>query len=230
MNRIKTLNVTKIRFYHPTPDATEGLRGTEVSVTVGVKNEDLPSLAQSADAAKQWIEQNIQPYKNHVFFSLIVLGDSVLSQKTTTAVNVSVQVPSSYLPTSHLPSDSEFTRESLVAPPMINIFPDDQCWQYKRNCSIDFATFETMSSVPMHVDVAITSGWSFWARPPLGTTSNAHNNYNYNYMQQYNAHLAEGRPKKPKAYLDGYIYQFLDDHEYDKDDAKYGLFDSSLRS
>ncbi|CAM8922901.1 unnamed protein product [Rhodiola kirilowii] len=42
MKFIKNLGLTKIRFYHPYADAMEALRGSQVSVTVGVKNEDLP--------------------------------------------------------------------------------------------------------------------------------------------------------------------------------------------
>lgn len=133
---IKNLSITKVRFYHPYPDAMEALRGSDVSVAVGIRNEDLAPLARSADAAKLWMEQNIQPYAKDVVISYIVLGNnavpgnvskyilnamvnlqglinddaSIKAIKVTTEVDQNVLINSTYL----VPSKSEFTKEASV--------------------------------------------------------------------------------------------------------------------
>ncbi|KAL9685751.1 hypothetical protein QQ045_023203 [Rhodiola kirilowii] len=131
MNFVQNQSISKIRFYRPNAEAMEALRGSQVSVTVGVDNGDLQQLAQSAKAAKSWVEQNIIPYAIEVVISYIILGDNVIpgkisefvldamvnlravcndfgidTVKITTAVDRSVLVPFYY------PSHSVFNKES----------------------------------------------------------------------------------------------------------------------
>ncbi|CAH8271735.1 unnamed protein product [Arabidopsis lyrata] len=74
----KSIGVTKIRILDPNTEVLNALRGIpNISVTVGVKKQDLDALA-SYDAAKNWIATNIEPYLADVNITSIIVGNEVI--------------------------------------------------------------------------------------------------------------------------------------------------------
>ncbi|KAK6127295.1 hypothetical protein DH2020_038958 [Rehmannia glutinosa] len=78
-------NIRQIRLYNPNPSILTALQGdiNNISIIVGVANEDIPGIAQNALLAKSWVQNNILKYKN-VNFRYISVGNEIspLDNKT----------------------------------------------------------------------------------------------------------------------------------------------------
>lgn len=74
----KKYNIGKMRLFDPNPQALDALRGSNILVTLGMRNEDLPNLASSQEAVDSWFATNVQPYLNDVVFSYISVGNEVV--------------------------------------------------------------------------------------------------------------------------------------------------------
>ncbi|XP_030445356.2 probable glucan endo-1,3-beta-glucosidase BG4 [Syzygium oleosum] len=70
--------IGKLRLFDPNPAALAALRGSEIEVTLGTKNEDLQSIALSVDAAKTWFDANVQPYTSDVKITFLSAGNEVV--------------------------------------------------------------------------------------------------------------------------------------------------------
>ncbi|KAI6683628.1 hypothetical protein NL676_029541 [Syzygium grande] len=68
----------KNEIFDPNPDVLNALRGSGIDVTLGIKDQDLPSIASSADAAKTWFDTNVQPYVSDINFQYITAGNEVV--------------------------------------------------------------------------------------------------------------------------------------------------------
>ncbi|KAL3749041.1 hypothetical protein ACJRO7_010177 [Eucalyptus globulus] len=123
----KKYSIGKIRLFDPNPDALSALRGSGIDVTLGIKNQDLPSIASSVDTAKTWFDANVQPYISDINFQYITAGNEVvpgdlaqyvlpamhnlhtiISNYKYTGLRVSTAVASSTLGTSYPPSTGVF--------------------------------------------------------------------------------------------------------------------------
>ncbi|KAL3749040.1 hypothetical protein ACJRO7_010176 [Eucalyptus globulus] len=74
----KKYSIGKIRLFDPNPDALNALRGSGIDVTLGIRNQDLPSIASSVDLAKAWFDANVQPYITDINFQYITAGNEVV--------------------------------------------------------------------------------------------------------------------------------------------------------
>ncbi|PSS17539.1 Glucan endo-1,3-beta-glucosidase BG4 precursor [Actinidia chinensis var. chinensis] len=74
----KRCGINSLRLYDPKPEVLEALRGSNLRVSLGVRNEDIESLATNPAAANQWVNTNIVPYKNNVNFVWITIGNEVI--------------------------------------------------------------------------------------------------------------------------------------------------------
>lgn len=54
--------IGEMRLYNPNSDVLNALKGSNISLTVGVPNEDLESFAYNASAASNWVQNNIVAY------------------------------------------------------------------------------------------------------------------------------------------------------------------------
>ncbi|GLJ47544.1 hypothetical protein SUGI_1004060 [Cryptomeria japonica] len=54
--------IGEMRIYDADQEALQAFQNTSIQVTVGVPNENLPSIASSQDTANQWVAANIQPH------------------------------------------------------------------------------------------------------------------------------------------------------------------------
>lgn len=113
----------------------EALRGKPILLSLGVRNEDLQSLASDPSAADQWIKDNVSPYMSDVNIGFITLGNEVVPgpqsryvagaiNNTLTALNnariikdikVTTVVGSNALASSYPPSAGVFTDEAASA-------------------------------------------------------------------------------------------------------------------
>nr|DAD24422.1 TPA_asm: hypothetical protein HUJ06_025886 [Nelumbo nucifera] len=122
--------IQMIRLYHPSTEALQALRGSNLLVSLGVSNGDLKQLSSSQDAANSWVASNVLPYKNDVSFGWITVGNEVIpgpnAQYVAPAMNniynallsigldrvkVTTAVPSNVLGRSYPPSAGAFTPE-----------------------------------------------------------------------------------------------------------------------
>lgn len=74
----KRCRIQSLRLFDPSPEVLNALRGSNLRISLGVRNEDLPSLASSPAAATRWVNRNVAPYKNNVSFGWITLGNEVI--------------------------------------------------------------------------------------------------------------------------------------------------------
>ncbi|GMY36415.1 probable glucan endo-1,3-beta-glucosidase BG4 [Fagus crenata] len=74
----KQYGITKLRLFDPNPAALQALRGSQIVVSLGMRNEDLPTLAASQAAVESWFVTNVQPYINDVLFGYITIGNEVV--------------------------------------------------------------------------------------------------------------------------------------------------------
>lgn len=74
----KRYRITKLRLYDPNHAALEALKGSDIEVALGVRNEDIQNLASNQSAADSWFDVNMKPYTNTVRFSYVVVGNEVI--------------------------------------------------------------------------------------------------------------------------------------------------------
>ncbi|CAL0311815.1 unnamed protein product [Lupinus luteus] len=67
-----------MRLFDPNPEVSEALRGSNIKVSLGVRNQDIPNLASSPEAATQWVNTNVAPYKDDINFQWITVGNEVI--------------------------------------------------------------------------------------------------------------------------------------------------------
>ncbi|RWR86568.1 putative glucan endo-1,3-beta-glucosidase BG4 [Cinnamomum micranthum f. kanehirae] len=62
----------------PQPDVLQALKGSKLLVTLGVRNEDIASLASSQQAVSSWISTHVSAYTPDVEFKCISVGNEVI--------------------------------------------------------------------------------------------------------------------------------------------------------
>ncbi|KAJ3692938.1 hypothetical protein LUZ60_012033 [Juncus effusus] len=123
----KKHNITGIRLYNPVPAVQEALRGQDLLVTLGIKNEDLENLAANQTAAIEWVNTNLLPYANASNYNYLVVGNEVIpgdlgkyvapamqnlykavDPHTFSFLKITTAVPSNILANSSPPSNANF--------------------------------------------------------------------------------------------------------------------------
>ncbi|KAL3819752.1 hypothetical protein ACJIZ3_005657 [Penstemon smallii] len=70
-------NIKRIRLYNPNPSVLQALEGQQnISVIVGVPNEDIISIANDLTVAQSWVQNNVVKYGN-VNFRYIAVGNEI---------------------------------------------------------------------------------------------------------------------------------------------------------
>ncbi|KAK1549970.1 hypothetical protein Q3G72_027286 [Acer saccharum] len=131
VNLYKRYGIEKTRLFDPNPEALNALRGSGISVILGIRNEDLPNLAASPDAVTAWLATNVEPYLDDIEFLVIAVGNEVipgnyaknvlpvmqslqniLDIKGLNAIKVSTVLSGKTLGSSYPPSSGAFTLEA----------------------------------------------------------------------------------------------------------------------
>ncbi|KAF8411825.1 hypothetical protein HHK36_004384 [Tetracentron sinense] len=175
INLYKRSNIEMIRLFEPLAEVLEALRGSNLLVSLGVRNEDLQSLSSSQDAANAWVGAHIVPYKNDVSFGWVTLGNEVIpgpeSSYVASAmtnihnallsngldrVKVTTVVPGNALATSYPPSAGAFS------PDVLNIMKDIATFLYQTGAPlmVNVYPYFAYSADPTHIslDYAMFNG------------------------------------------------------------------------
>ncbi|XP_073278803.1 glucan endo-1,3-beta-glucosidase, basic isoform-like [Primulina huaijiensis] len=72
----KQHNIQRVRIYNPNPQVLQALGGSNVSVIVGLANEDIIGIANDPDLAKSWVQNNVLKYPT-VNFRYIAVGNEI---------------------------------------------------------------------------------------------------------------------------------------------------------
>ncbi|KAL6274404.1 hypothetical protein ACE6H2_025096 [Prunus campanulata] len=148
-----------------TEAALEALRGKEIDVSLGIRNEDLPQLAGSVDAVNSWFATNVEPYLNDIVFSYISVGNEVIPMEKVGGANVDVVVSESGWPSD---GNGNFTTPELA-----------------------------------------------------GT-------YNRNFLEHITSKA--GTPKRPGAYIEGYIFAMFNENQKPEGvEQHFGLFHPNMQ-
>ncbi|KAJ4835046.1 hypothetical protein Tsubulata_012841 [Turnera subulata] len=78
INMYKQYNIPNMRLFDPNPNALSAVKGTQISLSLGVRNEDVPSIASSQAGADAWFTTNVQPYVGAVNIAYITLGNEIV--------------------------------------------------------------------------------------------------------------------------------------------------------
>jgi len=134
----KRENIPLMRLFEPKAEVLEALKGSGIKVALGIRNEDVPSLASNVNLAMEWVNNNVAPYAEDVNFGWITLGNEMvpgegselipiamnnilsgLNGAGLTGIKVSTVVSSVVLGETYPPSAGNFTSEA--AGPMTGI-------------------------------------------------------------------------------------------------------------
>ncbi|KAK3040374.1 hypothetical protein RJ639_026779 [Escallonia herrerae] len=132
----KKYGIGKLRLFDPNHAALEALRGSQIDVSLGVLNQDIPIIASNQEAANSWFETNVAPYLNDVTINYISVGNEVipgeyagsivpamqnlqkiLDDKGLAGISITTVVSGQTLANSYPPSAATFSaeaRETLV--------------------------------------------------------------------------------------------------------------------
>ncbi|KAL6963840.1 hypothetical protein U1Q18_034845 [Sarracenia purpurea var. burkii] len=130
--------IQSMRLFDPNSSALQALQGSQIDISLGVKNEDIQDIASSQDAANSWFETNVAPYLNDIQFLYITVGNEaipgdsasyiapamqniqiILSSQNLAGIKVTTVVSTGILESSYPPSTGVFSSEARSA--MIDI-------------------------------------------------------------------------------------------------------------
>ncbi|XP_058733656.1 glucan endo-1,3-beta-glucosidase-like [Vicia villosa] len=69
--------IGRMRIYDPDHATLQALRGSNIELVIGTRNEDIKSIAKSVSVATEWIQINILKYSQDVKFRYIVVGNEI---------------------------------------------------------------------------------------------------------------------------------------------------------
>ncbi|KAH7856099.1 hypothetical protein Vadar_032673 [Vaccinium darrowii] len=178
----KNVGISQMRLFDPNPDALQALRGSQIDVSLGVKNEDIPQIASSQDYAESWFSNNVAPYVNDVIFEFITVGNevipgeyasyvapamqnlqSILDAQGLAGVTVTTVVSTAALGTSYPPSSGTFSTDITevlnflshqASPLMVNVYPYFAYAADPANVPLDYALFTATGPVVQDGDLS----------------------------------------------------------------------------
>ncbi|KAL9264336.1 putative glucan endo-1,3-beta-glucosidase BG5 [Drosera capensis] len=78
VSKYKKHSVGKMRIYEPNRDVLNALRGSDIDLTLGVRNQDIPFLATNFASADWWFQSNVEPYLKDINIPYITVGNEVV--------------------------------------------------------------------------------------------------------------------------------------------------------
>ncbi|KAG5559130.1 hypothetical protein RHGRI_008899 [Rhododendron griersonianum] len=171
----KNVGISSMRLFEPNPDALQALRGSQIDISLGVRNEDLPSIATSQEFANSWFSSNVAPYLNDMTVEYITVGNEVvpgeyasyvalamqnlqniLDTQGLAGVSVTTVVSTAALSTSYPPSAGTFSTDIVeilrflsaqASPLMVNVYPYFAYAADPANVPLDYALFTATGPV-----------------------------------------------------------------------------------
>ncbi|KAK2983517.1 hypothetical protein RJ640_023051 [Escallonia rubra] len=173
---LKSKNIQKIRIFDPNQDVLNALHGSDISVILGVRNEDLRQLASTPSFATTWVNTNVAPHSSSVKFTYVSAGNEVVGGELSSyvlgamqnldaalvaaniAIPVSTTVSLQVLGSSYPPSSGAFadpaTMTPIVAflaekqsPLLVDAYPYFAYIGDPANIKLEYALFQETSAV-----------------------------------------------------------------------------------
>ncbi|XP_054789823.1 probable glucan endo-1,3-beta-glucosidase BG4 [Prosopis cineraria] len=121
--------ITKVRLFDPDAAVLDALRNTNIDLTLGIRNEDLPAMAANIEAVNKWFATYVEPYSQDIVFRFIVVGNEVVPGNLANYVLAVMQNLQSILDTFHLSGISVTTSVPISVlgtsyPPSLSVFSD----------------------------------------------------------------------------------------------------------
>ncbi|KAM0969910.1 hypothetical protein EV1_017851 [Malus domestica] len=278
----KQYGIEKMRLFEPNIAALQALKGSNINITLDIRNQDLADLAASQDAVNSWFNTNVEPYLNDINFNFIAVGNEVipgslggyvlpvmnylqkiLDDKNLHGIKVTTVLPGNALQSSYPPSSGAFTSEASSvlsgilsflsakgSPLMINVYPYFAYASDPTDVRLDYAQFTAKSAVVRdgslsyynlfdamvdaffaamekagRGDVGVVVSESGWPSDGNGnfTTPKLAGTYNRNFVKHITSKV--GTPKKPGAYIEGYIFAMFNENQKPSGvEQHWGLF------
>lgn len=73
----QTSGIGRMRIYDPDHATLQALRGSNIELVIGTRNEDIKSIAKSLSVATEWIQINVLKYSQDVKYRYIVVGNEI---------------------------------------------------------------------------------------------------------------------------------------------------------
>ncbi|KAI9120136.1 hypothetical protein K1719_008784 [Acacia pycnantha] len=67
-----------MRLFDPDIAVLDALKSTNISLTLGIRNEDLPAMAAAMEPVNTWFKTYVEPYLNDIVFEHIVAGNELV--------------------------------------------------------------------------------------------------------------------------------------------------------
>ncbi|XP_027067313.1 probable glucan endo-1,3-beta-glucosidase BG4 [Coffea arabica] len=149
----KKYSIGKLRLFDPNRDALRALKGSDIDVTLGVKNEDIPNIAASVDGARSWFTTNLQPYTNDITFAFVSVGNEAIPGEFADSIAPAMKNLQSVLSDDNLNGVTVTTSVSTAVlgtsfPPSASVFSDDA-----KGAIVDVLNFLTIKGSPLMVNV-----------------------------------------------------------------------------
>ena len=145
----KTNGIGRMRIYDPDQATLEALRGSNIELVIGVRNEDIQSIANDVSSATNWVQNNILKYSQDVKFRYIVVGNEINPSNDATSkfvllamhniytalasfnlqnqIKVSTAIQMSLLGSSYPPSQGVFSPSSIsYITPIVKFLVDNE--------------------------------------------------------------------------------------------------------
>ncbi|KAL0346211.1 UNVERIFIED_CONTAM: Glucan endo-1,3-beta-glucosidase, basic isoform [Sesamum radiatum] len=234
-------NIQRIRLFNPNPSVLQALQGnTNISVIVGVANEDIIGIARDANLAKSWVQNNILKYGN-VNFRYIAVGNEISPLDGGSAGAFIAEIQSSFI------NPIVQFLVNTKGPFLVNLYPYFAYASNMKDIRLDYALFTSPSTVVSDgpyqyqnlfnamvdaahaalqkvggADVEVVVSETGW--PTAGGTATTVDN-----ARSYNSNLIKsvrnGTPRKPGKPIETYIFDLIDENQKSPEIEKHwGLF------
>ncbi|KAK2434877.1 glucan endo-1,3-beta-glucosidase [Trifolium repens] len=77
VNLYNSNGINKMRIFYPDEDALRALRGSNIELIIDVARETIPSLANNANEATNWVNKYVKPYAQDVKIKYITVGNEI---------------------------------------------------------------------------------------------------------------------------------------------------------
>ncbi|CAJ2631945.1 unnamed protein product [Trifolium pratense] len=168
----KTNRIERMRIYDPDQPTLEALRGSNIELVIGVRNEDIQSIANSVSLATNWVQNNVLKYSQDVKFRYIVVGNeidpnndqasnfvvlamqniytSLASAKLQNQIKISTAIQMNLLGSSYPPSTGAFSDSSIsFITPIVNFLVENEA-----PLLVNMYTYFSYISDPNNVDLS----------------------------------------------------------------------------
>nr|GFA27872.1 glucan endo-1,3-beta-glucosidase 7 [Tanacetum cinerariifolium] len=148
---LQSTSIGKVRLYNPDPAIIKALANTNIGITIGASNADIPAFASDVNFAKSWITANVLAYPSSKIILINVGGKIKVSTVHSMSVLGSSEPPSAgrFSPSvvDLLKGLLEFNKAN-ASPFMINPYPFFAYQDDPRPDTLAFCLFEPNAGRP----------------------------------------------------------------------------------